>query len=234
MNSVMKVIKMDMAICRKSMVITTIIMLAAGVVCLLFLTPLPLGFFVVSSTAVVSAIFSVEDKSNMEFFYGCFPVRKWEYIVGRSLTCLLVMGIPSIISIVFIQIGMGSPMYQNEDMRIFLEMTEPYQMIINCALIMVGFIGGANLLVSAFAGKVESREIFQLILLLIEGLFAGIIMFFIQKIVYHDDKQAFLNAFSGLVSNHDLLLCILFILTGLIFLIAGTLISLKIVKRKRI
>ena len=234
MNSVMKVIKMDTAICRKSMVIMTISMLAAGVACLLFFTPLLLGFFVVGSTAVVSAIFSVEDKSNMEFFYGCFPVRKWEYILGRSSTCLLVMGIPSIISIVFMQIGMGLSMYQSEDMRIILEMIEPYQMIINCALIMLGFISGANLLLSAFAGKVESKEIFQLILLLIEGLFAGIIMFFIQKIVYHDDKQAFLNAFNGLVSDHDLLLCILLILTGLIFLIAGTLISMKIVKRKRI
>lgn len=234
MKGVMNVIKMDMAICRKSMTIIIISMLAAGVACLFFFTPLLLGFFVVGSTAVVSAIFSVEGKSNMEFFYGCFPVRKWEYIVGRSSTCLLVTGIPAIISIVFIQIGMRVSAYQSEELRIIFEMTDPFQMIIICASIMVSFISGANLLLAAFAGKVESREIFEVILLLLEALFVSIIMFFIQKVFYHDDRQAFLTVFSKLIFDHELISCILLILTGLIVLIAGTLISLKLVKRKRI
>lgn len=233
MNSVMNVIKMDMAICRKSMVIMTISMLVVGIACLFFFTPLLLGFFVIGSTAVVSAIFAVEGKSNMEFFYGCFPVRKWEYIVGRGLTCLLVMAIPAIISIVFIQIGMHFSLYQSEDVRIIMEMIEPYQMLIICALIMLGFVSGANLLLAAFVGKVESREIFEVILLLLEALFVSIIMFFIQKVFYHDDRQAFLNAFTQLLSDHELVSCILFILIGLIGLMAGTIISLKIIQSRR-
>lgn len=233
MNSVVNIVKMDMAICRKSMVIMIFSMLAAGVGCLFFLTPLLLGFFVVGSTAVVSAIFAVEAKSNMEFFYGCFPIRKWEYIVGRSITCFLVMAIPSIISIAFIQIGMHFSLCRVEEVRIIMEVTNQYQMIIICAMIMLGFIGGANLLLAAFMGKVESREIFEVILLLLEGLVFGIIMFLVQKTIYHGDKQAFLNVFTQMLSDHKPIFCILFIVIGFMALITGTLISLKIVQKKR-
>lgn len=234
MNSVVNIIKMDMAICKKSMIIMTISMLVAGIGCLFFLTPLLLGFFVVGSTAVVSAIFAVEGKSNMEFFYGCFPIQKWEYIVGRSLTCFLVMAIPSIISIIFIQIEMRFSLCRIEEVRLIMEETEKYQMILICAMIMVGFIGGTNLLLAAFMGKVESREMLEVILLLIEGLFGGIIVFLIQKIAYDGDTQAFLKAFRKLLSDHEQTSCILLILIGLIVLIAGTLISLKIVPKKRL
>ena len=234
MNSVVNIIKMDMAMCRKSMIIMTISMLAAGIGCLFFLTPLLLGLFVVGSTAVVSAIFAVEGKSNMEFFYGCFPIQKWEYIVGRSLTCLLVMTIPSIISIVFIQIEMRFSLCRIEEVRLIMEEAGKYQMILICAMIMVGFIGGTNLLLAAFMGKVESREMLEVILLLIEGVFGGLIMFLIQKFVYDGDTQEFLQAFRKLLSDHEQVSCLLLILTGLLVFIAGMLISLKIVPKKRI
>lgn len=234
MKCVINVIKMDMAICKKAMLAMVGSMLIAGAGCLFFLTPLLLGFFVVGSTAVVSAIFAVENKSNMEFFYGCFPIRKWEHVVGRSLTSLLVMAIPSMISIVFVQIGMRFSLCRTEEMRILMEAVGQYQMIAVCGMIMLGFIGGANLLLASFAGKIESREMAEVILLLAEALLIGIIVFVIQKTVYHGDTQAFLSALGKLVSDHELLSCILLLLTGIIALLAGTLLSIKIVSRKRI
>lgn len=233
MKSIINIIKMDMAICRKSMIIMTFSMLIAGIGCLFFLTPLLLGFFVVGSTAVVSAIFAVEGKSNMEFFYGCFPIQKKEYVIGRSLTCLLIMTVPSIICIVFMLIGQHFSLYQIEEIRIMMEAVEPYQMLIICALIMLGFIGGANLLLAAFIGKVESREMLEVILLLVEALLIGGIIFFIQKVIYHGDMQAFLNAFTQIFSKHKPASCILLIAVGLIALVAGTLLSVKMVQRKR-
>lgn len=234
MNGITKIIKMDFAICKKSMLIMIFSMLAAGVACLFFLTPLLLGFFVVGSTAVVSAIFAVENKSNMEFFYGCFPIQKQEYIIGRSLTCLLIMSIPAILSIVFVQIGRKFSFCQFEEIRILTETTAPYQMMMICGMIMIGFIGGANLLLVAFVGKVESRDFFEVLLLLFEGLFAGIILFFIQKTIYHGDTQAFFNTFKKWLLEHKLTSCMLFVLIGLIVLIISTGISLKMVQRKRI
>lgn len=234
MDAITKIIKMDFAICKKSMLIMIFSMLVAGVGCLFFLTPLLLGFFVVGSTAVVSSIFAVENKSNMEFFYGCFPIPKQKYIIGRSLTCLLVMTIPSVISIAFVQIGKKFSFYQFEELRILTEATAPYQMMISCAMIMIGFVGGANLLLVAFVGKVESREIFEVLLLLFEGLLAGIVRFFIQKTVYHGDSQAFFNAFKKWLLGHELTSCILLVLIGLIVLIISAWISLKIFHRKRI
>lgn len=234
MNSIINIIKMDMAICKKSMILLTLSMLIAGAGCLFFLTPLLLGLFVVGSTAVVSAIFAVENKSYMEFFYGCFPIRKWEYVVGRSLSCFLIMAIPAIISIVFVQIGMHFSLCQIEDIRIIMEAAGQYQMIIICAMIMIGFIGGANLLLASFAGKIEARELLEVLLLLLEGIVVGIIMFVIQKTLYHGDMEKFMNAFRKLVSDHELLSCILLILTGLIVFMSGTLLSLKMVQRKQI
>lgn len=234
MNSIINIIKMDMAICKKSMILLTLSMLIAGAGCLFFLTPLLLGLFVVGSTAVVSAIFAVENKSYMEFFYGCFPIRKWEYVVGRSLSCFLIMAIPAIISIVFVQIGTHFSLCQIEDIRIIMEAAGQYQMIIICAMIMIGFIGGANLLLASFAGKIEARELLEVLLLLLEAIVVGIIMFVIQKTLYHGDMEKFMNAFRKLVSDHELLSCILLILTGLIVLMSGTLLSLKMVQRKQI
>ena len=79
MSGVINVIKMDMAICRKSMIIMMVSMLAAGAGCLFFLTPMLLGFFVVGSTAVVSAIFMVESKSNMEMGTYYWQKFNWFY-----------------------------------------------------------------------------------------------------------------------------------------------------------
>lgn len=233
MNSVINIIKMDMAICRKSIVIMTLSMIIAGIGCLLFLTPLLLGFFVVGATAVVSAIFAVEGKSNMEFFYGCFPIQKWEYVMGRSLTCLLVMAVPSVISIVFMLIGKHFSLCQIEEIRLIMDATKSYQMIIICAMIMLGFIGGANLLLAAFIGKVESREMLEVILLLLEALLIGAIVFLIQKTAYHGDMQAFLTACTQIFSKHKLTSCILLIAVGFIALIASTVLSVKMVQKKR-
>lgn len=229
MSGVINVIKMDMAICRKSMIIMTASMLAAGVGCLFFLTPLLLGFFVVGSTAVVSAIFSVESKSNMEIFYGCFPIRKWEYIVGRSLTSFFIIAIPSMISIIFTQIGIRFSLCQIEEVKIIMETMESYQMLIICAMIMLGFFGDANLLLASFAGKIESREMLEVILLLIEALLAGIVMFLIQKIFYHGDMQEFMNVLRQYVLDHKGASCVLFVFIGLLVLMAGTMLSIKIV-----
>lgn len=233
MNNVINIIKMDMAICRKSMVIMTFSMIIAGIGCLLFLTPLLLGFFVVGATAVVSAIFAVEGKSNMEFFYGCFPIQKWEYVIGRSMTCLLVMAVPSVISIVFMLIGKHFSLCQIEEIRLIMDATKNYQMIIICAMIMLGFIGGANLLLAAFIGKVESREMLEVLLLLLEALLIGAIVFLIQKTAYHGDMQAFLTACTQIFSKHKLASCILLIAAGLIVLIASTVLSVKMVQKKR-
>lgn len=234
MKGVIKLIKMDMAICRKSMLIMTFSMLISGICCLFFLTPLLLGLFVVGSTAVISSVFAVENKSNMEFFYGCFPIRKREYVIGRSLSCLLVMAIPSVISIIFTQISIHVPLCQIEEVRMIMEMAEQYQMIIISSMIALGFIGGANLLLASFAGKIESRELFEVILLLLEGLLFGIIVFLIQKIVYHGDSRQFLTAFSKLFSGHELISCTVIILAGLALFAAGALLSVKIAQRKRI
>lgn len=233
MNSVIKIIKMDMTICRRSMTIMILSMLAAGVGCLFFLTPLLLGFFVVGSTAVVSSIFTVEDKSNMEFFYGCFPIKKWEHIIGRSLTCLFVMAVPSLISVIFILIGGQFSLCRVEEMRVIMEVTKPYQMMIACAMIMLGFWGGANLLLASFAGKAESREMCEVLFLLVEALLVGAVLFVVQKVFYHGDQQAFLNALKSFATSHQTSACILMLVTGLIVLALGAMISLKLARKKR-
>lgn len=232
MNSVINIIKMDFAMCKKSMIILIFSMVVSGIGCLFFLTPMLLGFFVVGSTTAVSAIFAIESKSNMEFFYGCFPIRKQDYIIGRSCTCLLIMIIPSVISIIFTQAGIHFSLCRINEMKMLTESTREYQMLITCAMIMMGFVGGANLLLASFTSNVESREILQVILLLAEGLIIGIILYIIQKIVWHGDSQAFFNAFTKFFSSHEILSCIVLILAGFIALFAGTLISLKLYTKK--
>lgn len=233
MNNVINIIKMDMAICRKSIIIMILSMLAFGVGCLFFATPLLLGLFVVGSTSVVSVIFSVESKSNMEYFYGCFPVQKKEYITGRSLTCLLIIAIPSVICIAFTQIGMHFSLCRIAEMRLVMDLSRNYQMIIICGMIMLGFISGANLLLVSFAGKIESRELLEVILLLSEALIVSIIVFFIQKVIYNGNMQELQTKFINLITRHELISCILLVLVGLIVLVSGSIVSLKLVERKR-
>lgn len=233
MRTVMNVIKMDMAVCKKSMIILILSMLLSGCICLFYFTPLLLGLFVVGSTAVVSAIFSVEIRSNMEFFYGCLPVRKWEYIVGRSLTCFLVMLIPSVICMVFQQLEIHFSLCKMEEVRLFTEMIDQYQMLAICAMIMLGFVGGANLLLVSFIGKIESREMLEVILLLLEALVAGAVLFIVQKTVFHDDRQELMNALSKMATRHEQLSCVLLVGIGLLMLILCTVISIKIVEKKR-
>ncbi len=234
MKNVVNIVRMDMAVCRKALTIMILSMLVTGIGCLFFLTPLLLGLFVVGSTAVISVIFSVENKSNMEFFYGCFPVRKWEYVLGRSITSFCVMAIPSVISIVFVQIGMHTSLCRNEDVREIMKMADKYQMVIMCAFIMLSFAGCANLLLASYVGKIESREFLEVVLLLIEGAVIAGIGLIIQKTVYHGDNRKFAVAMTGFLSAHEALSCILLVVVGLAFLVAGGLISIMILKKKRI
>lgn len=234
MRGIMNQIKMDMAICGKTFMIMIFCMLVSGICCLFFLTPLLLGLFVVGSTAVVSAVFAVENKSNMEFFYGCFPIRKREYVIGRSLTLLLVLAIPSVISIIFTQISIHFSLCRIEDVRIIMEMADRHQMIIICCQIMVGFVGAANLLAASFSGKIESRELLEVLLLLLEALVGGVIVFLIQKIAYHGDTQKFMSVFNRFITDHQMISCIAVIFIGLIIYVTGTLVSIKIVQKKRI
>lgn len=232
MASVLKIVKMDMAVCRKPMIIMIFSMVLAGAGCLFWFTPLLLGLFVVGSTAVVSAVFSVETKSNMELFYGCFPIKKWEYVVGRSLTSLLVIAVPSVISILFVQIGMQFSLCRIEEVRLVMEACDKYQMVIICAMIMLSLVGGTNLLLAAFAGAMESREIMEVVLLLLEGVVAGLVMFIIQKMVYHGNTQKFLDDFMSLFSRNELISCMLILLAGVIIFIAGTLAAIKVYRKR--
>lgn len=234
MKNVVNIVRMDMAVCRKSLTIMILSMLVTGMVCLFFLTPLLLGLFVVGSTAVISVIFSVENKSNMEFFYGCFPVRKWEYVLGRSITGFVVMAIPSVIGIVFVQIGMHTSLCKNEEVRMIMEMADKYQMVIMCAFVMLSFAGCANLLLASYVGKIESREFFEVALLLAEAAVVAGIGFIIQKTVYHGDNGKFAAAMTGFFLDHEALACTLLIAAGLVFLAAGGLISTIILRKKRI
>lgn len=232
MNNIVNIVKMDMAICRKSMLIMILSIVLFGIGCLFFLTPLLLGFFVVGATAVVSSVFSMESKSNMEFLYGCFPIKKWEHVVGRSLTCLIVLAIPSVISVLFVWIGMHTSLCRIEETRIIMETTENYQMLIIFAMIMLGLIGGANLLLASFAGKLESREIMEVLLLLFDAGIAGIILFVIQRTVFHGDYQEMLTVLGRIISSHEYISCLLFVCIGLVFLIICTIISIKGIQKK--
>lgn len=111
-----------------------------------------------------------------------------------------------------------------------MDATKSYQMTIICAMIMLGFIGGANLLLAAFIGKVESREMLEVLLLLLEALLIGAIVFLIQKTAYHGDMQ---TACTQIFSKHKLASCIVLIAAGLIVLIASTVLSVKMVQKKR-
>ena len=96
-------------------------------------------------------------------------------------------------------------------------------------MIMLGFIAGANLLLASFAGKLESRELFEVILLLIEAVLISIIVFLIQKLLFRGrDMQEFLTAFLQWTLDHELLSCILLIAAGIMVLAVGVGISIKI------
>lgn len=232
MNNIINIVKMDMAICKKSLIIMTLSMVVVGTGCLFFAAPLLLCFFVVGSTSIVSVIFSIENKSNMEYFYGCFPIQKKEYIAGRSLTCILVMAIPSVICIVFTQIGMHFSLCRINEINLMMDLFHDWQMIIICSIIMLGLISDANLLLVSFAGKIESREFLEVILLLSEALIIGLVTFFIQKIFYHGTMQELTTKLGRLITRHELFSCILFVFTGIIFLAVCSLISLKFAKKK--
>lgn len=234
MKTITNMIKMDLAICKKAMLIMTLSMIVAGIGCLFYFTPLLLSFFVVGSTAVVSAIFAVENKSNMEFFYGCLPIQKSHYVLSRSITCLLVLAVPSIISLIFTQLGMHFSFCKNEEVQLIMQSAEPYQMQmpILCSVIMLGLIGGANLLLASFVGKLESREMMEVLLLLGEALIVGVILFVLKAIFFNGNHQEFFTAFIKMISKHELASCILLICTGVLFLFLCSLICIKIMKNR--
>lgn len=232
MKTITNMIKMDLAICKKAMLIMTLSMIVAGIGCLFYFTPLLLSFFVVGATAVVSAIFAVENKSNMEFFYGCLPIQKSHYVLSRSITCLLILAVPSIISLIFTQLGMHFSLCKNEEVQLIIQSVEPYQMLILCSMIMLGFIGGANLLLASFIGKLESREMMEVLLLLGEALIIGVILFVLKAIFFNGDYQEFFTVFVKMISKHELASCILLICTGILFLFLCSLICIKIMKNR--
>lgn len=232
MNTIWKMVRMDMAICRKAMLIMYFGMVIFGIGCLFFLTPLFLSFFVIGSTALVSAIFSVESKSNMDFFYGCLPIRKWERVVGRGITCFIVLAIPSVICMVFTQIDAHFSLCKVEEVRLMLQMTQAYQTTMIAAMIMLGFVGGANLLLASFIGKIESREMMEVLFLLVEGLVVGIIVFGVGKIWFHGDNRAFLMSMERVFSEHKVLSNVALIGSGIVFLMVCTLLCTKLVGKK--
>lgn len=234
MKTIMNLIKMDFAICKKTMLIMTVSMTAAGIVCLFYFTPLLLSLFVVGSTSVVSTVFAVENKSNMEFFYGCLPIQKSQYIIARSLTCLLVLAVPSIISLIFTQLGIHFSLCKNEDIQLIMELANQYQTLTLCAMIMLGLMGGANLLLVSFIGKLESREIMEVLLLLGEAFIMGAVLFVVKGIFFDGDNQDFFNAFIKMLSKHELPSCILLVCIGVIFLFLCSFISIRIVKARTV
>lgn len=228
------VFKMDMQMCKKSLLVLIVSMIIAGVASLFFLTPIFLGFFVIGATSVVSAIFSVESKSHMEFFYACFPVRSREYIAGRCLTCFVVLLIPSVISILFTQIGMHFSLCQIEDIKEIVQMLNKYQNIIICSMIMLGFVSGANLILVSFTGKIEVREIMEVLLLLVETVIAGGIITVIQKVCFHGNMQELLEKLNNFYSNNKGITYIGMVGFGILFLWIAMALSVKIKNKKKL
>ena len=107
-------------------------------------------------------------------------------------------------------------------------------MVIMCAFIMLGFAGCANLLLASYVGKIESREFFEVVLLLAEGAIVAVIFFIIQKTAYHGDNQKFVADMTEFFLKHEVISCVLLVAVGLVFLVVGAMISLKILKKKRI
>ena len=233
MSTILKIVKMDLAMCKKPLIIMTVGMIAAGVACLFLFTPLLLGLFAVGATAVVSAIFAVETKSNMGFFYGCMPIRRREYIIARNISCFLILAVPSLISIIFVLISMNGSLCQIEEIKAIIDLTKPYQMPIIFAMIMLGFVGGANLLFVSFVGKIESREIFEVILLLVEAVIAGLIFEAIQLIWFNNDSQKFLSYLNTFLVDNKAGLCIILVLIGIVFLVIESLVSIKILNSSK-
>ncbi len=88
-------------------------------------------------------------------------------------------------------------------------------------------------MLAVFVGKIESREMCEVLLLLVEALLMGAVLFVIQKVCYHGDQQAMMSALGRFASDHQALACILLVLAGLAALAAGTMISMKLVQKKR-
>ena len=233
MKTIINVMKMDFAICKKAMLIMMVSMVIVGAVCLFYFTPLLTGFFVVGATAVVSAIFAVESKSNMEYFYGCLPIRKSEWVIGRSLTCLLVLAAPSAVSLIFTWLGTTFSLSKNEEIKYLMELTGQYQMLILCGFIMIGFLGGTNLLLACFAGKLESREMLEVLLLLLEAVIVGGVFVGVKEFFFDGNEQEFTAYLTELVSNHETASCILLISAGIVFLFICSLVSIKIMKARK-
>lgn len=237
MSTILKIVKMDLVMCRRSLVIMTVGMIAAGIACLFFFTPVLLGLFAVGATAVVSAVFSVESKSNMGFFYGCMPIRRREYIIARNITCFLVLAVPSVISIIFILISTNFSLCQLEEIKAIIDLTKPYQMQIIFAMIMLGLVGGANLLFVSFVGKIESREIYEVILLIVEAVVAGLIFWLVQLIGFNNDREKFLSCINTFLVDNKAGMCIIMVLIGIAFLAIESIVSIKILnssKKERI
>lgn len=232
MKTIMNIVKMDFAICKRSLIIMSISMIVAGIACLFFMPPILLGLFIVGATAVISAIFSVENKSNMQFFYGCLPIEKKYYVFGRSLSSLLILAIPSIICFAFNWIGEHYSLCIVEEIQTIIDWMGEKQLPMICFMVMIGLLGSGNLLLVSFGGKIESREIMEVLLLLLEALVGGAIIWIIKEIFYNGSNMEFMNAIQDILENHIGFACTMIIALGIIFLAICSLISVKLLKRK--
>ena len=228
MSTILKIVKMDLMMCRKSLIIMTVGMVVAGIACLFLFTPILLGLFAVAATAVMSAVFAVESKSNMGFFYGCMPIRRREYVIAGNITCFLVLAVPSVVSIIFVLISMNFSLCQIEEIRIITDLIKPYQMQILFAMIMLGIVGGANLLFVSYVGKIESREIYEVILLIVEAVIAGLIFEGVQIIGFNNDRERFLSCMNSFIVDNNAVVCVILVLIGIIFLAVESMLSIKI------
>lgn len=107
-----------------------------------------------------------------------------------------------------------------------------YQLQMMCGMIMLGFIGGANLLLVSFTGKLESREILEVLLLLFESIIVGAILFGVSKIRFHGKSNDLFHALSQIFSKHEVLSSLSLIGIGVIFLFLSTILSIKMVQKK--
>lgn len=232
MKNIFNIVKTDMRICRRSMIIMIISIIAAGFLSLFLFTPLIISIFVIVSNSVVSSVFSVEKKSNMDFYYSIVPVKRWEYTLGRGITLLISIIIPTVISLLFLYFGSRFDLCRIESIRIISDIIGGYSYIIVAAFVMIALIGGANLIFVSFLNNVDSREIIEVLLLLAEGVLSAAVLFIINKLFLGLKSSEFYNLIMESLAEHKNISSVIFILIGLFFLSLSLFLSSRPKKEK--
>lgn len=89
----------------------------------------------------------------------------------------------------------------------------------------------------SFVGKIESREIYEVILLIVEAVIAGLVFVLVQIIGFNNDSEKFLNCLNTLLVDNKVGMCMIMVLIGMAFLVIESLLSIKILssaKKERI